>query len=41
MASLGLTKLLDEEKNEVKHDEYDVEEIVGHGWAMKTPHGSQ
>jgi hypothetical protein len=30
LASLGLTKLLDEEKNEAKYDEYDVEEIVGH-----------
>ena len=40
LASLGLTKLLDEEKNEVKHDEYDVEEIVGHQcFANKTHRG--
>ena len=37
---IGLTKLLDEEKNKAKHDEYSVEEIVRHQcFANKTRQG--
>jgi len=37
---LGLTKPLDEEKNEAKHDEYDVDEVVRHQcFANKTCQG--